>query len=214
MTHSSAVVTFVKPVISLTAMQQSVIGFLDSTRFGIASSPRQTGMTFALHSHLIYTIAFSSNKTLEVVFPNVSMLQHAVMEMKQFMSVVGNLDHIRFSGNMSTMTNDQSNVTISFRAIINVNDHTYRGYQIDGVIFADFDGYGPYAREIQQKLQVVMPSLRHREYTIHMIGTDSNSYVSNAHDDTSLMYAAMNGKSHFKLWNYQLSTMVDDMLAL
>lgn len=214
MTHASNVATFVAPIVSLTKMQQSVIGFLDSTHYGIASSPRQTGMTFALHAHIVYMLDHTADRLAHIVFPSIPLMRHAIMELQQFMTALGNMDHIKFTGNSTTMSNLQSNTQVYFRTIHNINHGTFRGMRTDSVIFADFDGYGPYSREIQHKLPEMLSALGKNDATLHMIGTDNNSYVSNAHDDTSLLYAAMNGKSHFALWNYQLSTMVDDMLTL
>jgi len=220
MSHSSAVAAFVKPVIALTALQKSVVNFMNSTTFGIASSPRQTGMTFALHSQLIYQLQYASDTTTMVVFSNVTRMRSTMSELKQFMSVLGSN---RLTGNIKSdmqfayIENMTTNVSIVFTTIEQLTDHRLRGRSntIDHLIYEDFDGAGPYARKIQQSLMTVMPILsRNSDYKIHLIGTDGNAYVDSVSDKDGILYAAMHGKSQFVMWNYQLSTMVDELLDM
>jgi len=220
MSHSKAVAAYVKPVITLTALQKSVVEFMDSTTFGIASSPRQTGMTFALHSRIIYQLQYASNTTIMVVFANINRMRNTISELKQFISVMGST---RCSGNIKTdmqfayIKNMTNNVNILFTTIGQLDDKHLRGRSdpIDHIIYEDFDGAGPYAKQIQGSLIAVMPILsRNPDYKIHLIGTDSNSYVDSVNDKDGILYAAMNGKSQFVLWNYQLSTMVNELLEM
>lgn len=220
MSHSKAVAAFVKPVITLTALQQSVVNFMDTTTFGIASSPRQTGMTFALHSHLIYQLQYASDTSTMVVFSNIARMRHTISELKQFMSVLGSkriTGNIKTDAQMAYIENMTTNVSIVFTSIDQLTEPRLRGRRddLDHLIYEDFDGAGPYAKKIQQSLMTVMPILsRNSDYKIHLIGTDSNSYVDSVNDKDGILYAAMNGKSQFVMWDYQLSTMVDAMLDL
>lgn len=217
MSYSVEVAAFVKPAFDLTAAQRSVVGFIDSTELGIASSPRQTGMTFATHAYLVYELMHSTDNNIMVVHPNMQRQNICISELSALMSVVPTrikpkyIDHNRNAGYIRHKISES---TLIFKPMDAVLD-ALRGRRIDSMIFADFDGYGPYAKKIQQSLSEIMPSLsRAGVWKMHMIGTDGSTYSDTADEKESLMYSALNGKSTFKLWNYKISTMLDELIEM